>query len=79
MSLSILKCISCGKEYPLTDIRFTCTCGHLLDVVHDLSSLKKKFRLSQKYFNEKRTTVNGLPSGGVWHFKEIVLPSTAER
>ena len=67
--------ISCGKEFPLTDVRFTCTCGNLLDAEHDLSALKKKFRLSRRYFNGKRSAVNGQPSGGVWHFREIVLPS----
>ena len=79
MQLSILKCISCGKEYALTDVRFTCTCGHLLDVVHDLRELKKKFRLSKKYFDIKRGVVYGQPSGGVWHFGELVLPSAKEK
>jgi threonine synthase len=79
MQLSILKCISCGKEYPLTDVRFACTCGHLLDVVHDLPELKKKFRLSKKFFDGKRATINNQPSGGVWHFRELVLPSIPEK
>jgi len=79
MQLSILKCISCGKEYALTDVRFTCTCGHLLDVVHDVRELKKKFRLSKKYFDGKRATINNRPSGGVWHFGELVLPSVKEK
>jgi len=79
MKISLLKCISCGKEFPLTDIRFTCTCGNLLDVEHDLLFLKKKFHLSQKYFDGKRATINGQPSGGVWHFREIVLPSVSDK
>jgi threonine synthase len=79
MQLSILKCISCGNEYPLTDVRFACTCGHLLDVVHDLPELKKKFRLSKKFFDGKRATINNQPSGGVWHFRELVLPSIPEK
>ncbi|MGA7160450.1 MAG: threonine synthase [Bacteroidota bacterium] len=79
MNISLLKCISCGKEFPLTDVRFTCTCGNLLDVEHDLYLLKKKFRLSQKYFDGKRAIINGQPSGGVWHFREIVLPSVSDK
>ena len=79
MQLSILKCISCGKEYAVTDIRFTCTCGHLLDVSHDLRAIKKKFHLSKKYFDGKRGTINGQPTGGVWHFNELVLPSAKEK
>jgi len=79
MKFSILKCISCGKEYPLTEVRFMCTCENLLDVEHDLSLLKKKFRLSKRYFDGKRSSINGQPSGGVWHFREIVLPSVPDR
>lgn len=79
MKYSMLKCISCGKEYQIADIRFTCTCGNLLDVVHDLPALKKKFRLSKKYFGSRRNTINGLPAGGVWHFRELVLPSASDR
>ena len=79
MKLSLLKCISCGKEFPLTDVRFTCTCGNLLDAEHDLSALKKKFRLSRRYFDGKRSAINGQPSGGVWHFREIVLPSVSDK
>ena len=77
MKLSLLKCISCGKEFPLTDVRFTCTCGNLLDAEHDLSALKKEFRISRRYFDGKRSAINGQPSGGVWHFREIVLPSVS--
>lgn len=79
MQLSILKCISCGKEYSLTDVRFTCTCGDLLDVVHDVRELKKKFRLSKKYYDNNRTDINNQPSGGVWHFRELVLPSAKDK
>ena len=79
MKFSHLKCISCGKEFPLTDVRFTCTCGNLLDVEHDLSALKKKFRLSKKYFDGKSSVINGQPSGGVWHFRELVLPSVSDK
>jgi threonine synthase len=47
--------------------------------VHNLSSLKKKFRLSKKYFDGQHMAINGQPSGGVWHFRELVLPSVAEK
>ena len=79
MKFSVLKCISCGKEFPLNDVRFTCVCGNLLDVSHDLPALKKKYRISKKYFDAGRNTINDQPSGGVWHFREIVLPSATDR
>ncbi len=79
MKFSVLKCISCGREFPLTEVRFACMCGNLLDVEHDLPRLKKKYGLSKRYFDAKNSSMNGRPSGGVWHFHEIVLPAAPER
>ena len=79
MKISLLKCIACGKEFPLNEVRFTCSCGDLLDVVHDLPFLKKKFKLSTKYFETKRRGAGSQPSSGVWHFKEIVLPTASDK
>ena len=75
---SILKSITSGKEYPLDEIRFTSENGELLDVIHDLESIKKQFSISRDYFSAKRGAINGQPCGGVWHFKELVLPEIAE-
>ncbi len=76
--ISLLKCIACGKEYPLTDVRFTCDCGHLLDVLHDLDAVKSQYGISRDYYTRKRARIQGQPTGGVWHFKELVLPSLAD-
>jgi threonine synthase len=76
--ISLLKCIACGKEYPLSDVRFTCDCGSLLDVLHDLDAIKKQFGISRQYYTVKRAAIQGQPSGGVWHFKELVLPSLSD-
>ncbi|MCK9407940.1 MAG: threonine synthase [Bacteriovoracaceae bacterium] len=75
---SILKSIATGKEYPLDEIRFTSDNGELLDVIHDLEAIKKQFGISREYYFNKRGKINGQPSGGVWHFKELVMPSLAE-
>jgi threonine synthase len=75
---SILKSISSGKEYPLDEVRFTADNGELLDVIHDFDALKKKYPLTREYFLSKRVSINGQPSGGVWHFKEMVLPDITE-
>lgn len=34
-----LECIECRREYPETEVIYTCTCGGLLDVVHDYSDM----------------------------------------
>ncbi|NUN69265.1 MAG: threonine synthase [Bacteroidetes bacterium] len=76
---SLLKSIDSGKEYPLNEVRFTADNGELLDVQHDLEGLKKQFGLSKEYFSQKRALLNGQPTGGVWHFKELVLPSIPDQ
>ncbi len=78
MPLSLLRCISCGKEYPLTEIRFACTCGSLLDVIHDLPEIKKRFRLAVNAFDPLRTFSDSRPAGGVWRFRELVLPDVRD-
>lgn len=75
---SILKSIYSGKEYPLDEVRFTSDNGELLDVIHDFDAIKKQHNISREYFANKHATINGQPSGGVWHFKELVLPTIAE-
>ncbi|MEW5799703.1 MAG: threonine synthase [Bacteroidota bacterium] len=72
--ISILKSITTGKEYPLDDVRFTSDNGELLDVIHDFDRIKKQHKISKEYFFKKRALIYDQPSGGVWHFKELVLP-----
>jgi threonine synthase len=72
--ISLLKSIHSGKEYPLNEVRFTSDNGELLDVVHDFEAIKQQYKISKEYFTKKRALINGLPSGGVWHFKELVMP-----
>ena len=75
---SILKSISTGTEYPLNEVRFTSDNGELLDVIHDFDAIKKQYPISREYFSSNRSLINGQPSGGVWHFKELVLPTISE-
>jgi threonine synthase len=75
---SILKSIASGTEYPLDEVRFTSENGELLDVIHDLDAIKKQFGISRDYYSGKRAAINGQPSGGVWHFKELVMPGLAD-
>ena len=38
---SRLRCIACGRDYPLDEIRYECdACSNLLEVAHDLERLK---------------------------------------
>lgn len=72
---SLLKSIITGKEYPLDEIRFTSDNGELLDVIHDLDAIKKSENISKEFFTTRDLSINNQPSGGVWRFKELVMPS----
>ena len=76
---SILKSITTGKEYPLNEVRFTSDNGELLDVIHDFDAIRKQRNISREHLSTVRSTLNGQPSGGVWHFKDLVLPDIPEQ
>ena len=39
--ISRFRCIECGREYSLDEIRFKCDCGDLLEVISDLASFDR--------------------------------------
>ena len=67
----ILRCIECGKEYPIDEARYRCECGNLLEVVHPLETLKKK--LSRRLFDERLARRDFPYNSGVWRYKELIL------
>ena len=56
------KCIKCGRQFPRDYAQLVCSCGGLLDVVHDWSNLDIKKSLE---------TYANVPSG-VWKYKQLV-------
>lgn len=68
--MSVLKCIECSKEYPLGKVHYTCECGGLLEVVHDLSEIE----VSRELFDERLGSLKWPYSSGVWRYKELILP-----
>lgn len=70
---SLLKCIECGTEYPIDRLIYTCQeCGGLLDVHHDLESLRG--RVSRTLFDDRLGSLDAPYGSGVWRFKELVYP-----
>ncbi len=66
-----LKCIECGKEYPIDEIRYRCDCGDLVEVVHDLDILSEK---NLKELFDKRWASKQFPyNSGVWRYKELIF------
>ena len=77
-----LKCIVCPKEYPTDDVRYLCDCGGLLDVWHDLETLRPE--ISRGLFDGRLSGAPGpkvVPTvnSGVWRYREIVLPASPDQ
>ncbi len=74
---SLLKCMDCGREYPINAILYTCEgCGGLLDVHHDLDVLRRQ--VSLELFDSRLGTLNAPYSSGVWRYKELIYPDLDE-
>jgi len=66
-----LRCIECGKEYPIDEVRYRCDCGDLLEVVHDFNGLNAK---NLRELFDKRWGSRQFPyNSGVWRYKELIL------
>src|SRR5690606_17729215 len=74
---SILQCMDCGRQYPVDQVVYTCeTCGGLLDVTHDLDTLKKT--ISRATFDERLGTLEPPYNSGVWRYKELINPTVPD-
>ncbi len=75
--ISRLRCIGCGRDYPLGEIRYECdACSDLLEVAHDLDRLKAARRPAEwrALFSQRRAAADGVHRSGVWRYHELVLP-----
>ena len=75
---SILQCMESGKSYAIDSVLYTSPeTGGLLDVWHDLDSLKRN--ISRDLFDSRLGTLNAPFNSGVWRYKELVYPDVDER
>lgn len=67
---------NCGETYPLNEIIYRCRkCGSLLEVTHDISTLKEKSAQEWKDIFDNRYRRQSWPYGSsVWGKKEWVCP-----
>jgi len=78
MEASILQCLSCQSQYPITQNIYTCpSCDGLLDVVHDLSPWHGKGDALRQLFDERKKSWSPLDHSGVWRYRELVGPNFA--
>ena len=71
-----LKCNECGRAFALDEVRYTCECGGLLEVAHDLHSLRQC--VSHELFDARLGGRTLADASGVWRFRELVLPAPSE-
>jgi threonine synthase len=66
----------CGETYPLNEIIYRCRrCGSLLEVTHDIDTLKEKSAQEWKNLFDNRYRRQSWPYGSsVWGKKEWVCP-----
>jgi threonine synthase len=61
-----LQCVTCGREYDIMEVRYTCDCGGLL-------SVERTGLLDRDAFDDRRTSHSDIDRSGVWRFREAVL------
>lgn len=76
-----LQALDHDATYPATEIRYLSDDGGLLDVWHDLETLRTC--ITRDTFNERRSgapgpRVNPLTDSGVWRYHELILPVPAD-
>ncbi len=75
--VSRMRCIGCGREYPLREIRYECdACHDLLEVAHDLERLRGERTAAawRALFDERLAARGGPHTSGVWRYHELILP-----
>ena len=76
--LSILQCMDCGRQYPTDSVIFACeTCGGLLDVHHDLDTLRTT--VTRETFDTRLGTLEAPYNSGVWRYKELIYPDLDQK
>ena len=71
------RCAGCGASYAETDAAVTCRkCAGLLEIVHATPEVHGAALRAR--FAQRRGTHPGSEASGVWHFRELVMPSARE-
>jgi threonine synthase len=77
-----LACASCGKQFAITDVRYTCDCGGLLSVERDWPAVipsRSEGSDTRKLFDSRRASRAPIDQSGVWRFREAVLHIETDR
>ncbi len=65
-----LSCIECGSVFSLSEIRYRCDCGGLLEVKQPQTAFEK---IGPKDFDQRLLSRKPIDVSGVWRFRELLL------
>ena len=68
-SISIFSCIKCRRTYNISEIKYRCDCGDLLEVIHDFN---ESIPNAEKW---KKSLDNKLNVPSFQRYHEILFPS----
>ena len=68
--MSQLQCIECFEKFEVLDLRYSCNCGGLLEVVYPDSMWKN---LNVSLFEKRLSSRKKCDISGVWRFREAIL------
>lgn len=68
--MSELRCIECDQRYGVSDLRYHCDCGGLLEVNYSDDQWNKT---SVELFDERLKSRKPVDRSGVWRFREVIL------
>ncbi|MEW9699168.1 threonine synthase [Paenibacillus sp. SI8] len=72
-----LHCAECGTQLPANKFAYQCSCGGLLEVVHDFRDADAD-RL-KRLFDDRLALRMSPYASGVWRYKELIAPELPER
>jgi threonine synthase len=62
-----LACVTCSRQFEISEIRYTCECGGLLAVG------RSPLAVGPDVFDQRRASRRPIDQSGVWRFREAVL------
>lgn len=71
-----LHCVICKNTYSDKEIRYTCDCGEMLEVKHDITLVKEA--VAKSLFTKRLQEPVFPYMSGVWRYKELVSDSKHE-
>ncbi|WP_366294244.1 threonine synthase [Paenibacillus sp. AN1007] len=72
-----LHCNDCDQRYALSEFRYACSCGGLLEIEQDFSHIDSD-ELKRNFQHRLSERISPYASG-VWRYKELIFPELEER